>query len=63
MAASRSCVPIGVVGPAELEVIDVLIALGQLSHFLGSGMVDEWIVARALESASLVQQVRSKLVS
>lgn len=35
MAASRSCVPIGVVGPAELEVIDVLIALGRLSHFLG----------------------------
>jgi hypothetical protein len=37
MAASRSRFPIGVVGPAELEVIDVLIALGWAFHFLVVG--------------------------
>ena len=37
MAASRSRFPIGVVGPAELEVIDGLIALAGTFHFLGSG--------------------------
>lgn len=62
MAASRSCVPIGVVGPAELEVIDVLIALGRLSHFLGSGTARVGILARcALWLAPLYGGVLSEL--
>ena len=48
MAASRSRFPIGVVGAAELEVIDVLIALGWAFHFLGTGTLGVEIYVRGL---------------
>jgi hypothetical protein len=58
MAASRSRFPIGVVGPAELEVIDVLIALAGTFHFLGSGTLGAEVPSQVLWIMIRVPEVR-----